>query len=828
MKASNTAVAAIVAIAATLSSDRTALAQDSELEEIVVTARQWEESLQDVPASVSVLTAGQLERAGVERAEDFISLVPGVTIVDAAEVGDTQVNIRGVNGARDAENSFAFIVDGILMTNPAAFNREFVNLSQIEVLKGPQGALYGRNAAAGAIIVTTNKPTDDFEGQLEASFGNNASLFGSAYFSGPITEGSSWYSFGADWRQTDGYFTNSFFGLDDAVDAFDAYNVHGRLLFDVSDRLSIDSKIRYGEVDASAITFNSVFHLPAFTFLAPQFAEDVNAHEFTFVPNIVSDNNQEALEVSAKADYLLGEATMTGWLLYSNIDNNFLADGTSGAFGFFWTEPNCVASTTRLFNAGVTLPAPQFLGPSPVFPNSVFGAYTPTNCDGYQYQVRNQEDLSAELRITSPADQRLRWVGGIYALDIDREVGVATGIDSTELAPGTNQRSLFIPAGQPNSTEQLVHDRFESQVFAVFGQLAYDVTDAVELSVALRYDREEREVTNLVPADARNLFIDFDGPPFTGNAPLNPGLDPALNPGGITPQEETFNQVQPKVSATWDVGPDWTLFANWGIGFKSGGFNNQGSAVTVDTFLNDPFVIPAGAPPVLISDRFEKETSSAWEAGFKSQLADGRLRLDGAVFRNDVEDMQFFEFFVGAFGLLRVVSNIDEVQIQGVELAGQWAAADWLNLFAAGAWIDSEIDAYTSRPDAIGNKSPYTADYTVNAGAEVFAPVGGDFELVGRIDWRRTGPTWFHTIQNNQRPTIFGVPGDYSLTERDEFDVVDLRLGIRNERWSVTAYAQNVFEEEYLEEIIPAPEFGGTFDHPGARRSYGIEASYAF
>jgi iron complex outermembrane recepter protein len=823
----------LLPIAATSLVASAAWAQQAPIEEIVVTARQREESLQEVPATITVFTEQELARAGVQRAEDFVGLTPGVTLVDAAEVGDTQVNIRGINGARDAENSFAFIVDGVLMTNPAAFNREYANLQQIEILKGPQGALYGRNAAAGAIIVTTREPTDELEGQVKVSAGNESSYYASANLGGPISEGSSYFQLGVDWRDTDGFFSNSFLGRDDIVDAFENYNINGRLLFTPSDRLKIDTKARYGEVDASAITFNSVFHLPAFTFLSPEFAEDVNEHDFVFPANIVSDNEQEAIEFSAKMDYELESGMMlTAWGLYSDIENNFLADGTSGAFGFFWFEPNCEASVTRLFNEGVTLPPPQFLGPSPVFPNSVFGAYTPTSCDGYQYQVRNQKDLSFEVRLASAGAQPLRWLAGVYYLDIEREVGVATGIDSTELAPGSFQQSLFIPAGQPNSTEQLVHDRFDSRVIAGFGQLAYDLTDTVELSLALRYDHEERDVTNLVPVDARNLFIDFDGPPFEGNAPLNPGLDPVINPGGIQPQSETFDQFQPKVSATWDLTPEWTLFANWGIGFKSGGFNNQGSATTVDIFVNS--VAAAGDfpetvfPPVVIRDRFDEETSSAWELGFKSVLADSRLRLEGAVFRTDVDDMQFFEFFVGAFGLLRVVSNIDEVDIQGVELGGYWAATDWLSLHAGGSVIDSEIQSYASRPDAVGNKSPYTADYTVNAGADFDVPISADFDLVARVDWRRTGPTWFHTIQDNRRPTIFGFAGDNSLTEREAFDVVNLRVGIESEQWSVSAFARNLFDEEYLEEVIPAPEFGGTFDHPAARRSYGVEASYRF
>ena len=96
--------------------------------------------MQDVPGTITVLTADQIERSGIQRAADFINLTPGVTIVDTAEVGDTQVSIRGMNGARDAETSFGLIIDGIVMTNPAALNREYLGLSQIEVLKGPQGA----------------------------------------------------------------------------------------------------------------------------------------------------------------------------------------------------------------------------------------------------------------------------------------------------------------------------------------------------------------------------------------------------------------------------------------------------------------------------------------------------------------------------------------------------------------------------------------------------------------------------------------------------------------------------------------------------------------
>ncbi|MEM9690447.1 MAG: Plug domain-containing protein, partial [Pseudomonadota bacterium] len=134
------------------------------IEEITVSARKRDESLQDVPIAITAFTSDTIEKAGIERPADFIALMPNVTIVDTANVGDTQVSIRGIVSTRDAESTFAYVVDGVLSTNPNSFNEELVDIQQIEVLKGPQGALYGRNAVAGAILVTTREPEAGFDG----------------------------------------------------------------------------------------------------------------------------------------------------------------------------------------------------------------------------------------------------------------------------------------------------------------------------------------------------------------------------------------------------------------------------------------------------------------------------------------------------------------------------------------------------------------------------------------------------------------------------------------------------------------------------------------
>jgi iron complex outermembrane receptor protein len=842
-----------LAAAATTVTGQVAVAQEAGADEgltevVITTARQRAEALTDVPAAITAITAETLEAANVQRAGDFIRLTPGVSFVQSAEVADGQVNIRGINGARDAENSFALIIDGILVTNPAALNREYTDLKQMEIVKGPQGAIYGRNAASGAIIVTTTKPGNEFAGNAKIGYGEDNTVTGALTVGGPLGDRMGW-KLGADYRSTDGFYRNTFLDRK-VVDDFEGWNVSGRLVVETSDTSSLDIKARVGEVDAAAIAFNAAFQLPGFTFSglpnAQLFNENVNTHKFDFVPNIDPFNKQETVEVSAKFDQELSFGTLTAWALYSKIDNAFGTDGTSGAFGFFNNDPQCQNTTAAFFNSGQQLPPPQiiFFAAMGVPPAAIFGPYTPTACDGTQYQERNQEDVSFELRLASSGDQRVRWLTGLYYLNIDREVGVNTGIDRGQgIVP-----QLYVPPGGANPTEQLVWDNFETDVYAVFGNLAIDVTDSLEASLALRYDREERTSRSLVPTSARTQYIDFTPDGIAGgNAFLNPGLDPTINPGGLQPQDRTFSQLQPKLSITYEYSPDLTLYTTWGIGFKSGGFNNGGSNATVDIFINC-LIIAAnnnctntnGTPysaaqragiqrSVLVRDSYDKEKSSSFEVGAKGKLLDGRVSWDVSLYDTKVDDMQFFEFLVGQFGLLRVVNNIDEVSVQGFEIAANARLTDNLTLAAGFGRVMSEIDANTSRPNSVGNKSPYTPDYTATAGVELDVPVSDNgWRVQGSAYWNLVGPTWFHVIQSQDNPTLFGVPGNFTLSQRDKYTTVDARVAVVNDNWTFALVGKNVTDTKYLAEVIPAPEFGGDFIHPGTERRLSLEVGYKF
>ena len=677
MKAINSKNVMAMAILASLATTSVA---EITIEEVVVSARKRAENLQEVPIAVTAFTASQIESAGIQRPADFISLMPNVTMVDSANVGDTQVSIRGIVSTRDAESTFAYVVDGVLVTNPNGFNEELMDVSQIEVLKGPQGALYGRNAVAGAIIVTTNRPDEEFEGKVKVGAGNNGSKNASLTLSGGLAEGVLG-RVSVSQRETDGHYSNVLTGAK-SVDFMEDTTVRGRLIWDVNEELSLDFRAGMSEVSGGAINFNAVFAIPAFAAgFGPSFFKDVNDHEFIFSNNVPGENEQETTEFSMKADWDRDGVDISAILSYSDLEEYLLSDGTSATFYGYELTDACQSDRATLNNTPAGLGGADrtdlfgdFFGPFGVFPGNggadpdftgIYGPYTPTACDGYQYQERNQSDTSLEIRLTSDDDSDVSWIAGVYAAEIEREAIVAYGADTGN---GFLRQGYVAPSG-PNPTDLMFSDQFDTSVVAIFGQLEFDISDDMEIAVAGRYDREARDVRNQVPNEAGS------GLNINSSGSINPAF--AANPNGIPKRSATFSQFQPKVTWSWNAAEDLNLYASWGVGFRSGGFNSIGSEALLDLWYGDTcpsFVPTCGDPGVAVdanlsvSDEYKKEVSTSFEFGSKMEFFDNRLRVNVAVFQTEVEDNQFFEFYAGPFGLMRVVTTIDELEIQGFEM----------------------------------------------------------------------------------------------------------------------------------------------------------------
>ncbi|WP_303785375.1 TonB-dependent receptor, partial [Sandarakinorhabdus limnophila] len=546
-------------LAATPAMAQQAVAADDGAGEILVTARRNSERLIDVPASVSVVTAETLAATGTFRSQEILQLTPGVTIVSgSAEAGDTQINIRGLNGARDAESSVALVVDGILKTNTAQLNQVQGTLRQVEVLKGPQGAIYGRNAAAGAIVMTTIKPGDVLEGAFRANYGELATGQAFGYVAGPLSNAVG-FVLSANYQTTDGFWRNEFLGNAKVVDDQENYGLDGRIVAKLSDATTLDVKSRYAKLSGASINFNASFHLPNFAAVNPAFYENVNAREFRYYSNIRPTNEQQTFELSARVEHEFSSGKLSAWALYSDVDQSLTADGTSADFARYISNVanptsqsvnnQCFATTAQL--RGFPLAQPTFIGQIPVpfifapANGSTFGAYSPTTCDGTQLQTRQQKDVSAEVRYASTLDGPINWSVGLYYLNIDRETGISLGAD---LGKGVLP-ALYNAPGSSNPTSQLFNDRFRTDVYAAFGSLDWKPVEQFTVGLAMRYDIERRRAENLVP---------FALDPITGGQ-INPGQVG----GRIPPAANTFKQLQPKITLSYKMSDDTNLFANW-------------------------------------------------------------------------------------------------------------------------------------------------------------------------------------------------------------------------------------------------------------------------
>ncbi|MDB4194031.1 TonB-dependent receptor [Gammaproteobacteria bacterium] len=798
-----------------------ALIAEPTLEEVVVSARKVDESVQDVPIAMSVFTSSDISDAGIERPEDFIALTPNVVMANTVNVGDTLVTIRGLTSTRDAESNFAFVVDGVLQTNPNAFNRELLDIAQIEVLKGPQGALYGRNATSGAILITTKTPSEESESTAVIGMGvNNASKL--QYVNSGKMGDNVYTRFSVSTRETDGEHTNVYSNLKN-VDFFEDTTLRGRILVEEDDS-SWDFRFGMSEASGGTINFNAVFALPAFqgfgTPGADQFFKDVNEHKFTYMFNVPPVNEQETSDLSIKyTEDLANGREFSAIFAYNHLEEFLMSDGTSGAFGGYFGVPSCAASNTAANLALINSLPPGFSfaspGTAPSGANSVLGPYLPHTCDGYQFQSRDQDDMSIEVKLTSNQTEATRWLIGGYYAEIERDVAVAYGAD---LGKGFEFKS-YVPATGKNPTDLSFDDTFSTDVFSIFGQYSIDLSDATELSFEGRYDKEKRSVDNNVPATTSALY-------YGGGTPINP----AMTAGGskIPSRDKSYDQFQPKISLT-TTAENTTVYASYGVGFRSGGFNSSGSAALINSQLNIPVSAGLG-----VSDSFNKEVSKSFEVGFKGRYLDGRLAINGAIFETEVDDNQFFEFFAGPWGLLRVVTSIDQLDISGSELDFKYALTDSIRLDGGIGYTDGEIKKNAHRPNTVGNNAPLAPEHTYNLGMQYETAFSANYDLVVRVDYMEVGETWFHTVQNNQQPSVWGallgfpVASDMSKSVRDPYTLVDLRASIVGEKLSLTLWGRNINDEEYLAEIIPAPEFGGSFIHQAPYATYGLDLKYNF
>jgi iron complex outermembrane receptor protein len=327
------------------------------------------------------------------------------------------------------------------------------------------------------------------------------------------------------------------------------------------------------------------------------------------------------------------------------------------------------------------------------------------------------------------------------------------------LPPDTNPSATFLA------------DRQDNDAWAVFGDVVIEFTEQFELDVAVRYDEDKRENTTETPT----AFLP----------------DPAAFTGEV--RTETFSETQPKFTLRYKPNDDITLYGGWSRGFRSGGFNQTGVGAVADA---------SGIAGV--NDIFQAEVADTWEVGFKGQFLDRRLNLGLALFDTESTNGYFFVFL--AANSTQNLGNLD-ADYTGAEFEISARVTDGFELFGSVGYTDSEITNMED-PSVIGNQAPLVSRVTGNLGAQWRQPINDSLDFMLRADYRHIGETWWEP---------------YSVTTRDAIDLVDLRIGLEGDKWGVTAWSQNLTDEEYNAEFSP-----GGFLFRALPLRYGLEFSYSF
>jgi iron complex outermembrane receptor protein len=605
-------------------SSRAAGAADDRLEEVVVTAQRREEKLQDVPVSVVAFDEVAIRQAGIRNTADFLAMTPNVSFDQSFTIGNSFVTMRGIEQINNADSPVAVVVDGVPQGNQKQLKMELFDVERIEVLEGPQGALYGRNAIGGAINIITKQPTNDFSGFAQIGAGSGQEREGIFALSGPIIPDKLLFRVSGEYKTADGQINNSY--LNEKVDFYTSKDVRAKLLWLASDTITVDG--RYAHTDnTGGATYDVAIPNTA---TDPTNVQNIDPHA-----DILGNSQLRSDDATIKADWKLSPGTLTWITGFTKLNETYY-----GSLGFC----NPIDCPGGFFGLG--------------------------SLD--QHQDLEVRLLSHELRFTSNSNQPLRYIVGAYYLDTHRDLL-------------TVAHALDLP-GAPAIVDSNEHNI--NTAYAGFGQLDWDFTSLTTLSVSGRYDKDDRNQTDVATGHERSA---------------------------------SYDSFQPKVTLSQKFDVNQLGYLTYSTGFRSGGFNGIGQL----------------AP-------FKEELLRNLEAGYKSTWLDQRLMVNVAAFLERDTGFQFFYVDLAAGGA-QVIANLNSVQLYGAEIQTQGVIASGWTAYLNIGLLESRIrdfDANLGVPAAVGNKTPKTVPDKFNLGTQkewtfdqYKAGLRIDFEYRGKKYW---------------------------------------------------------------------------------------------
>ncbi|KEO92069.1 hypothetical protein EH31_05200 [Erythrobacter longus] len=728
-------------------------AEESGRNTIIVTAQRREQDLQDVPASIGVLSGATLENAlsGVEDVLGLNGRVPGLAVESSNGRQSPRFYIRGLGNTdfdTAASQPVSVILDDVVLENVTLKGFPMFDVEQVEVLRGPQGTLFGRNTPAGIVKFDTRKPSDTYEGSFNVNYGNFNTVNAEAAIGGPLIEDILNFRVSGIYQRQDDWVDNAFTGEEDFAGGF--YEAAARFQLEFTQPgFNALLMASYADSDSTTSFFRANVLTPGSNQLNNNFDRDVVAYDGGGGNQGERDIFLSSLRLSID---LSDSVTLTSITSYSDLNRSGRGDIDGGAIDFAGTFGGVAPPP---FSGGTS----AFTGGTFSFPGNIpFPSDTGGRSDSQQF--------TQEFRVASDTSSRFNWQVGAFYFDNSL-------LDSTFLGGAP------VPATTWES---------EAESWAVFGQVGYEVTDQLTLTGGLRYTDEERTFQVIV----------LPNPTFTlDNGSLRTFIDDG--------------QISWDLSAVYEVNPDVNLFARVARGFR--GPSIQGRSIA--------FGVP--------TSQAQSETVISYETGFKTTLFDDTLRLNGALFYYEVDDIQLTA--VGGAGNFISLINAENAEGKGFEIDLDWNPSDFFFLRAGFAFVDTEIkdddlavatcfactvtDDLNANGLALidGNPLPQAPRTNFNIEAQFTLPVGQN-ELYFNADWFIQGRTNIFLYESLE----FNHSGNHELGVRVGYVFGD-------GQYEVGAFARNLTDEENL---IGAIDFNNNTGFVNQPRIYGVSLRGSF
>ena len=748
------------------------------LEEIVVTAQQRAESLQDVPVSVAAVTAKKISDSGIVDLQGLSELVPNFSINETGI--STTVTIRGISSGINSgfEQSVGMYNDGIFYGRDQLARVPMIDMERVEVLRGPQGILFGKNSIAGAVSQISAKPTDEFEGSVTALYEpDHGETDLRMVLSGPLTDNLSG-RLAVMTRELDGYVKNTELGVDEQNE--DEQVVRATLRWDVNDSVTATLKSSQSTFDVlgrNMEVYQSFGHLEALNsvYNSPTAPWSVDTEL-----NYIADNNGHFSNNEVNNSTLTVDWDLEGLTLTS----------VTGYVDYEFTEScDCDFTGAPVFDAG---------------------------------RQEEYQQLSQEFRLTSDLGSNFDYIAGLFFQDTD-----LTYADQIQLPDPTvvNTALGLLGAGalQPfapgSSTDRTFNQ--EGEVIALFAQGTWSVSEALRLTVGGRYTEEKKDANRQQRHKANATFGGQYMPAVTAD-PVSGAYNVLYGIFAIEAYDQINGKLDdssfsPVVTMEWDANPDTMVYATWTKGYKSGGFDARSNGHP-DASVNNG--LKSGAA-ITGSWEFANEEATSVELGSKMSLADGAAELSVAWYMTDYTDLQVSQFD-GTLGFN--VTNAGEAKVQGIEADGRWALTDNITLTGSVAYLDFNYEKFPNSQcyfqqedtdgdklcDAGGKRKEFTPELQANLGAAWASEMSNGLELNASLDVSFMDE---YLYAANLDPR----------SKQDAYSMVNARIALAGSEgaWELALLGRNLTDETVI-------NFGGNTPLGGTLTGGAGNSYYAF